>query len=96
MYQPLPHVEVEEVATENSTSTCDHSHRSEVTRIETVLINNHPFDLKSCQQLSNVCDFPVPKKVNQIRGEYGPRFYNKITVSQQLAQSSNVSLKNII
>ena len=93
MYQPLPHVEVDDDTFSTVAAT---ENRSEVIKIETVLIKNHPFDLKSCQQHSNVCDFPVPKKVNQIRGEFGPRFYNKITVSQQLAQSSNVSIKNII
>ena len=82
----------EEASEQNSSAVPD----PPITVIDTVMMKNHPFDLQSCEQVYGVCDFPVKKKVNQIRGEFGPRHYNRITVSQQIAQISNVSVKNIV
>ena len=91
MYQPLPHVDLLHIAELGVSGDS-----SEVTFIESVSLKPHAFDSESLEEPRGVCDFPAPKKVNQLRGEFGPRYYNKITVGQQLAQISNVSLKNIV
>ena len=68
---------------------------TDTTFIESVILKNHPFDANSSEKSVGICDFPNIKKTFQIRGEFGPRFYNKVSVGQQLAQVTNLSLKNI-
>ena len=66
--------------------------------IETVEIKDHPFDHTSLRPILGACDYPARKQIRgtQIKGTQGPRFFNRITPSEQLAQFINKSVESML
>ena len=64
--------------------------------IENVEVKDHPFDFSTLKAKRGACDFPARKLVDQVRGTQGPRFYNKITPSEQFAQYVNSSVDSML
>lgn len=64
--------------------------------VDSVQVKDHPFDSPSLEQMRGACNFPLKKVVEQVRGTYGPRFYNKITPTQQVAKFVNISVDSML
>ena len=67
-----------------------------VSFVENLYLKDHAYDSQSLKKSKGVCNFPQKKLVEQVRGSHGPRFYNKITPSQQLASFVNQSLNSML
>ena len=76
----------------------DYENRNNIynTFVENIEVKDHAFDSPSVKKKRGSCDFPPRKLVKQIRGTQGPRFYNKITPSQQIAQFENISVDSML
>ena len=67
-----------------------------VSFVENLYLKDHAYDSQSLKKSKGVSNFPQKKLVEQVRGSHGPRFYNKITPSQQLASFVNQSLNSML
>ena len=64
--------------------------------VEVLYLKDHAYDSQSLKKSKGVCNFPPKKLIEQVRGSHGPRFYNKITPSQQLATFVNQSVNSML
>lgn len=59
-------------------------------------VEDHEYDEAELRKTRGACNFPLKNIVEQIRGTQGPRFYNKITPTQQLVKFVNMSVDSMI
>ena len=96
VYQPIPVLKGPDQDSSNEVEDRDKDSSVYVEFVQKVEVKNHAFDSTSLKQKRGVCDFPNKKTVEQVRGTQGPRFYNKITPTQQFAKFVNISVDSML